>query len=286
MIHFLIWGMSAAMYMPAFIALYSGKTNWALEDYSHIYFILPISLFLAWRKRDVLRKIRLEDKAKRTGTFSGLALLISGILLFIFGWRRNYDFIQILSLVPFLSGLIRYLYGKMVLKELSFPVAYLLFLVPLPPAILDGITVPMRYGVSFAAEKFLAFAGYPVTRDGLLLSIGYREIYMAPACSGFRSLITMLTLSLVYIYLISAGRLKKSILTFAVIPLALLGNFVRIIAICLITFYFGEEAGQGFFHNFSGVAVFLITILGLIALENLMSGFMPEGVSVKESKDE
>ncbi|MBI4825416.1 MAG: exosortase [Nitrospirae bacterium] len=276
MINSLIWILAAVLYAPVFHNLYFGKTNWALEDYSHIYFILPISLYLAWQKREALNKLLQEEKESAAGIFVSFFLLLVGVMIFIFGWRRGYDLIFIFSLVPVLFGLTGYLYGSKIAKALSFPILYLLFLVPPPAGILDSITLPMRYGVSFAVEGILGFFNYPIKREGLLLSIGYKDLYMASACSGFRSLIAMLSLSFVYIYLIRAGLFKKIILAAIITPLALTGNLIRVITLCLITFYFGEEAGRGFFHIFSGVIIFMITILGLIYVEMMLNRCKPE----------
>jgi exosortase len=286
MLNYLVWLLFGIMYLPVFQRLFFGRTNWALEDFSHIYFILPISLFLIWRKRSVLKKVSAEQGEGNIPAVISFVILLAGIFIFVFGWRGNYDMLQIFSLVPVLFGLTGYLYGGSVLKVLSFPYLYLLFLVPPPAAILDSITLPMRHGVSSAAESILGLFNYPVTREGLLLSIGYRDIYMAPACSGFRSLVTMLSLSLVYIYLTKGGLLKKTVLTLFTVPLALSGNLIRVITLCLITFYFGEEAGQGFFHNFSGIVIFMITILGLIGVEIVIDRLIPEEDGAERRPDE
>lgn len=266
MIHFLIWILVIILYSPIFWELY--HSGWETIDYTHAYFILPLSLWLAWRSRLKIRELAKHETSVKN-IFSLLILFI-GILMFIFGWRQDYIFISTLSLIPLLFGITSYLYGKDIVKPLSFPILYLFLLVPLPLGILDSITLPMRHGISVITEIILRFIGYPIKREGLLLTIGYNEIFMGPPCSGFRSLITMFSLVLVYVY-VSKGTLnKKIILTFFIIPFALLGNLVRVITLCLITFYFGEEAGQGFFHNFSGIVIFIITILCLIGLEALL----------------
>jgi exosortase len=200
----------------------------------------------------------------------GFSLLLIGIALFIFGWRQDYLFISTLSLIPLLFGLTLYLYGTQTAKKLSFPIFYLLLLVPPPFGILDSITLPMRQGISVLTEKILFVFNYPISRNGLLLTIGYNDIFMGAPCSGFRSLITMFSLILVYVYIIKGNLTKKLILTSFIIPMALFGNLVRVITLCLITYYFGEEAGQGFFHNFSGIVIFIITLLGLIGVETIL----------------
>ncbi len=191
--------------------------------------------------------------------------------MFIFGWREDYLFITTLSLIPFLYGLIIHLYGMHIAKTLSFPILYLLLLVPLPAAIIDGITLPLRYGISVITEDILKFFHYTIKREGLLLSIGYHDIFMGQPCSGFRSLITMFSLVLAYVYISSKGGwVKKLILVCFTLPFAMLGNLIRIIALCLITYYFGEEIGQGFFHYFSGVIIFIITLMGIMGVESLL----------------
>ncbi len=276
---YVIWILVAALYTPVFFTLYSFR--WDKVDYTHAYFILPISLWLIWRKRARLRE--LFQKTKSGKNLFGLLTLFFGILMFIFGWRQDYLFISTLSLVPLLFGLISHLYGMNIAKVLSFPILYLLLLVPPPFGILDSITLPMRYGISIVTEVILRFFDYPISREGLLLTIGYHDIFMGQACSGFRSLITMFSLVLVYVYISKGGLAKKLILTSFIIPFALLGNLVRIITLCLITFYFGDEAGQGFFHNFSGIVIFVITILGLLGVELILDKTLRSTVNSPQS---
>jgi len=266
MIHFLIWVLVIILYSPIFWTLYQAK--WETIDYTHAYFILPISLWLIWRNRSKIRELAKNNTSKKSH-FSILILCL-GVLTFIFGWRQDYLLISTLSLVPLLFGLISFFYGRDIAKTLSFPILYLLLLVPPPLGILDSITLPMRHGSSFLTEKILKFLNYPITREGLLLTIGYNDIFMGQPCSGFRSLITMFSLVLVYVYISKGSLNKKIILTSFIVPFTLIGNLIRVITLCLITFYFGEEAGQGFFHNFSGIMIFVITILGVIGLESLL----------------
>lgn len=270
--HYIIWILVAILYSPIFYQLY--RSRWHNIDYTHAYFILPISLWLAWRN---LKGI-VPDESANKGKLRGLSLflLITGLLIFIFGWRQNYLFISTLSLIPVLYGLIIYLYGTQIAKTLSFPILYLLFMVPPPLGILDSITLPMRYGASVITEIILKSFHFPITREGLLLTLGGHEIFMGAPCSGFRSLITMFSLGLAYVYVSKSLLQKKVILVVSIVPLALFGNLVRILILCLVTYYFGDAVGQGFFHYFSGIVIFIITILGLIGVEIFLDKFMPE----------
>jgi len=280
MFHFLIWLLVVILYSPVFWNLYQAK--WESIDYTHAYFILPLSLWLVWRKRKNLQElIRKPDVNKNL--FS-LFVFVFGMIMFIFASYQEYFSLLTLSFVFVIFGLIGFQYGRNVTKELSFPVFYLLLLVPPPLGIIDGITLPMRYGTSVMAEKILAILKYPISREGLLLTIGYNDIFMGEPCSGFRSLTTMFSLVLVYVYISKGKLIKKFFLTSFIIPFALLGNIIRVITLCLITFYFGEEAGQGFFHNFSGIVIFIITILGIIGIESLLDRKFSSPPAIKHSR--
>ncbi len=155
------------------------------------------------------------------------------------------------------------------MRLLAFPIAYLLLMVPPPMNVLDSITLPMRHGISVVTEFLLKTAGYGITRDGLLLSIGGHEIYMGAPCSGFRSLITMISLGLAYVYIGKSAVKKKVVLLASIVPLALLGNLIRVVGMCLVSFYLGDAAGVKY-HDYSGFIIFLVLIMGLIGLENLL----------------
>jgi exosortase len=199
-----------------------------------------------------------------------MCTLIFGIFLLTFGSHQEYLFISTLSLVPVSFGLIICLYGSGAARKLSFPILYLLLLVPPPLGILDSVTLPLRHGISVATEMILHAFDYPILRKGLLLTIGSDDIYMGEPCSGFRSLVTLFSLILVYVYIRPGTVNRKIILATCIVPMALLGNLVRVVTLCLITYYLGAETGQGFFHNFSGIMIFIITLLGLMGIETLL----------------
>jgi exosortase len=269
MIQTVPWLLAIYLYIPVFRTLY--QSRWAAIDYTHAYFILPLSLLIVWLKRDEIKQHVTSRVPHPTSYVPGFILLVFGLASFTLGWRWGYLFISTLSLIPFLFGMCLFLYNKELAKTLAFPILYLLLLVPIPVGILDSITLPMRYAASVASAAILKVMGYDIVREGLLINMGGHEIFMGAPCSGFRSLITMISLGLIYIYFTKGTMSKNIILFISIIPLALIGNLARIIALCLITFYFGEAAGQGFFHNFSGMVVFLIIILGLMALEKFLN---------------
>ena len=208
------WLLAIYLYSPVFRTLY--QSAWDVRDYTHAYFILPLSLLIVWLKRHEIKKVYLTSSISPeqhpkgalltsrflllTPYFPGLILLILSLCMFIFGWRWDYFFISTLSLVPLLFGMCIFLYNKELAGTIAFPILYLLLLVPIPVGILDSVTLPMRYAASVVSAAALKVMGYDIIREGLLINMGGHEIFMGAPCSGFRSLITMLSLGLIYIY--------------------------------------------------------------------------------------
>jgi len=265
--HILIWSLVALIYLPVFQELYTKR--WEFIDYTHAYFILPVSLFLVWSKKDSLKKIPVTHKTSEATI--GLSLIVLGALMLDFGWKREYQLVSTLSLIPLLFGMIYYLCGSAFVKALTFPILYLLLLVPPPLGVLDSITLPMRFGASIATEHILKLFNYPISREGLLLSIGGQQVYLGEACSGFRSLITLASLGLAYIYISKNSLLNKGLMSAAIAPLALAGNLIRVVSVVLVTYYLGVTKGQAFFHDFSGFVMFAIMIGGLVGVESLLN---------------
>ncbi len=222
-----------------------------------------------------LKKDRLSSLVSQTPVCNILSLitLLVGLSLFILGWRNDFVFVSTFSLIPTLIGLTGFLYGPLVLRTLSFPIAYLIFLVPPPLGVLDAITIPMRYATSVITAFILESFHLPLKREGLLLFLGNHEIFIAPACSGFRSLITFICLSLLYVYFLKCSMKKKVVLILSVLPLAFIGNLARVLMLCMITYWFGDKAGQGFLHSVSGILVFLIIVSGFMLIDKF---YVPE----------
>jgi exosortase len=266
----IVWLLLSLIYAPVFFQLY--QSRWEAIDYTHAYFVLPVSLWMAYRKRQELKTLALQF-VPSSGDNIGLLALIPGLLMFIFGWRQNFLIVSSFSMIPVVWGLVRFLHGPLIVKALRLPILYLLFLVPPPLGVLDKITLPMRYGISGLAEVILRSLNYPISKSGLLLTMGGNEIFMGAPCSGFRSLITMLALTVAYVSFSKGSFHKKVILTLSGIPFALFGNLIRVMCLCLMTYYAGKEAAEGFFHGFSGGVIFLVMILSLMGLENFLGRF-------------
>lgn len=264
-INYILWGLIAAIFVPVIKLLYTSR--WEAVDYTHAYFILPISLYLVWARREQIQAAL--SRPQRTVWWGGLVVIIA-LGLFILGEREEYLVVSSFSFIPLVFGIIAFVYGLGLLRLVWFPILYLLFLVPPPLGVLDAVTLPMRYGVSIVVAKLLTAMGYPIIRHGLFLQMGEHDIYMGAPCSGFRSLITLLSLGLVYIYTLKGSPGKKIFMSSFIVPFALVGNVVRVMILCFITYYMGAEAAQGVLHDASGIVMFVILILLLMALERVL----------------
>jgi len=257
------------LFFPVFKQVYCGK--WSSLDYDHAYFILPVSVFLAWRLRGELSGIYGRRKAGLS--WGCVSVFAVSVWMYVFGWKWGYMFVCMAAFIPAAAALTGLIYGLGVLKRLWFSFFYLVFMIPPPAPMLDSITLPMRYVSSSIAYKMLAVAGYNVVKKGLLINIQDFSIMVGNACSGFRSFITLTALGLLYIYFYANKErlLYKGILLGLIPVLAIVGNSLRICVIGLLGYHFGAEIADGFLHSFSGVIVFVFMIMGLFLADSIMA---------------
>jgi len=143
-------------------------------------------------------------------------------------------------------------------------------MVPLPEVVVQSITMPLKQAVSVVTEIILHAAGYPIGRSGVTLSIGPYQLLVADACSGMNSLLTLESLGLLYMRLMDYhSKARNTFLALAIIPTSFAANVTRVIILVLVTYYFGDEVGQGFVHSFSGLVLFSISLISIYFLDQL-----------------
>jgi exosortase len=266
----ILWGAFAVLFYPVFRNMYA--TSWRSLDYDHAYFILPICIYIAWKERAKLAAVLARAKGDKMGPLWG-ALLVMSVAMYVFGWKWDYMFICAISFIPAGAAITGLIYGTAVLKHLWFAFFYLLFMIPPPAAVLDSITLPMRYISSEVAYRMMGLAGYEVIKNGLVLKVGDFTAVVANACSGFRSFITLTALGILYIYLFAREeKLIYKIVLIGLIPvLAIVGNSLRVCVIVLLGHYYGAEVAEGFLHSTSGLIVYLFMVMGLLAADRGMT---------------
>lgn len=260
----------AILFIPTYIDL--NRTLWNTEENAHGPIVLLVVLGFFWHKRQALLAAPHQTRPVMGGLLLGL-----GLLVFAFGRSQQVMMFEIGSEVLILSGALLMLQGMPALRALWFPLFFLIFLIPLPGFAVDALTGPLKQNISSLVESILYFAGYPIARNGVVLSIGPYQLLVADACSGLNSMFSLSAMGLLYLYLMQHKNVARNLLLIASIwPIAFLANMVRVIALVLVTYYLGDEAGQGFLHGFAGILLFVAGLLLLFALDALLGRFLPD----------
>jgi exosortase B len=252
------------LYVPSFYDL--ATTLWQIDDYAHGPIILVVIAWLIWDRRQAL-----FAAPARTAPLPGFALLLFGLLIYALGRSQDIILFEVGSLAPILAGVLLATRGWPGLGAFWFSILFIAFLVPLPGFFVDALTGPLKQNVSAVAEQLLYAAAYPIARNGVVLTIGQYQLLVADACSGLNSMFSLSALGALYLYLMRyRSWLHNGLVLASILPIAFCANIVRVMFLVLVTYHFGDAAGQGFVHNFSGMSLFIIALLGLFAFDALL----------------
>lgn len=250
-------------YIPTI--LWMADRWFAKESYYGHGFLIPIvSLVIAWQKRDVLKKI------KPAAAMAGLWIIMACLLVHIICATLKVYFISGFSFVAAIYGLVLFFFGKKMTNALTFPILFLLTMIPLPLVVVGNLTVKMKLFAAQASTFILNHIGFPSIRDGSIIKMPNSYIAVEAPCSGLRSLISLMTLGLLFSYVIKVSLIKKTILFLSSIPIALASNIFRIILLATVNDLYGEKAAMGFFHDFTGFLVFAVAFSGLYGMSRLL----------------
>jgi len=241
-----------AMYVPTYITL--DQTIWNIVGQGHGPVMLALTLWLAWQ-----RWPNLQALPNRYATTSGTALLALGDMLYVVGHSQDLLFFETASQIPALAGLFLLYKGGAGLKLMWFPLFFMLFLVPLPGSVVDSATGPLKAAVSYVAEWALYKLGYPIGRSGVTLTIGQYRLLVADACAGLNSIFALEAIGVFYMSVAQhTNRARNIALATLILPISFASNVTRVMVLVLVTYYFGDEAGQGFVHGFAGILLFMV----------------------------
>lgn len=225
--------------------------------YGHGFLIPIISLVIAWQRRKLLQN------AKLSNNILGAVIVATCLLVHIVCAALKVSFISGFSLVFALYGLILFSFGKEVSRALIFPVFFLLAMMPLPLVLIGNLIVKLKLFVAQTSVFILNRIGFPSIRDGSTIRMPTSFTIVAAPCSGLRSLISLLTLGLLFSFALKASYFKKALLLITSVPIALVTNVIRITALAIVNDLYGEKFAMGLFHDMTGFLVFGIAFLGL-----------------------
>jgi len=240
--------------------------------------LLAMAAFLLILYR--IRKVHLV--AGQGVSLLGIALLAIGIIGYVVGRSQKIELVELLAGIPLMAGTLEIAGSRAALKQMRFPIIFLLFSVPYPSWVIFTLTNPLKTLISTWAEFVLYAAGYPVARSGVILDLGPYRLLVADACSGMHSLIFLSALGLLYIHLTGKrDNWHRFLLVAALLPISVLANFVRVMILLLTTYHFGDAAGQGFWHDLAGLLLFVTAFAGIFGLDALLvmlgRKFVPDG---------
>jgi len=253
----------AGLYAPVFPELLADW--WNDPNYSHGFLVPVFSGFWVWQQREYLRTL------PHQGSWYGFVLLLSGIGALVLGDIGAEDFLTRSSFILILAGLILFHLGTPVFRALLFPLGFLFFMVPLPAIIFNAIAFPLQGLAARNATFILDTLGVPVLRDGNVIHLSEITLGVTEACSGIRSLVSLLALAVAWAWLTLAQPWARVVLIASAIPITIIANAGRVVATGLIGQWFGVKYAQGVFHSFSGWIIFLVAFVSLLGVHTLVN---------------
>jgi exosortase B len=258
------------LYAPTYYDL--TQTYWTKEENIHGPMVSLAVVWLIWRQRAALLV-----PPHQTQPIIGGIILSFGLLLYAIGRSQEVQFLEVGSQIPTFLGILLIVMGRAQINTFWFPLLFLTFMIPLPDSIVSAITSPLKGLISRLVEESLYMLGYPIARSGVILSIGPYQLLVADACSGLNSIFSLSAMGLLYVHLLHyRNKLKNILLVISIVPIAFIANFLRVVILVLVTFYYGDAAGQGFLHGFAGMVLFSAALILVFTLDWLLSLVLTE----------
>jgi exosortase len=243
---------------------------WTDPNFSHGFFVPLFSAFVIWQERDRLARITPQP------SWGGLGIVLAGLGVLIVGRLGAELFLDRSSLLLVLAGIVILFFGWTLFRAVLFPWAFLLLMIPIPTIVFNQITFPLQLLASKVAATVLPVFGVPILREGNVINLPSMALEVAEACSGIRSLMSLVTLAIIYGYLMEKRLWVRWVLALASVPIAVAANSIRIIGTGLLVQYWDAEKAQGYFHASWGWIIFVFSLIMLYALHALIRVLSPE----------
>lgn len=257
-----------ALYVPTLLML--ARTIWPTDEQGHGPIVLAVATWLAWQRWSALLSL-----PKAPVAWAGVPLFALGLATYVLGRSQNIDTLEVGSFLPVAIGVLLLTKGWRGVRVMAFPLFFVLFMIPLPGLLVQTLTTPLKAGASYVAEVILHALGYPVARSGVLLYVGPYQLLVADACAGLNSMFTLEAMGLLYLNIMRYTSVaRNATLALLTIPIAFAANVIRVVILILVTFHFGDAAGQGFLHGFAGMVLFIAALL-LILFADTLLGMLP-----------
>jgi exosortase len=242
--------------------------DWYVDDNASHGFLIPlIAGYLVWTRRE-------ELAAAPTGSSpAGLGVAVAAALMLVAGWLATEFFTMRLSLLVALAGCVLYWLGREVFLKLLTPLLFLVFMIPIPAVVYDAAAFPLKLFVSWFSVGALKFMGFMVVREGNVILFPNVTLEVVEACSGLRSLTSLLALATAYALVLVRSPWQRLILIGAAVPIAVFANVLRVVVTGVLARHIGAAAAEGFFHEFAGLATFALALAALAGLHQILRRF-------------
>ena len=260
------------MYVPTYMKL--DAQVWSQEGQGHGPVMLMLTIWLVWKRWPELMAAPDQNKYIPASLFMLLA-----VVFYVIGRSQDFPEFEASSQIPLAIAILLSLKGWRGVRIMAFPIFFLIFLIPLPQILVMVVTAPLKMGVSVVAEAVLHAAGYPMGRTGVTLSIGPYQLLVADACAGLNSIFALEAIGVFYMSMMGYTNPKRNLLiALLILPISFVSKVIRVITLVLVTYYFGDEAGQGFVHGFAGIMLFMIATMLTVATDGVIGRFIPGNV--------
>ncbi len=242
-----------------------GENWWKDPNFSHGFFVPLFAGYVLWERR-----IKLASLAVSPAFGWGVAFVAGSLGVLILGVLGAELFLSRVSFILLLGGLAVCFFGWRHFREALFPWGCLFLMIPIPAIIFNQIAFPLQLLASKLAGWLLAQTSVPVLREGNVLKLPTMTLEVVQACSGIRSLVSLVTLAVIYGYFMEPRTLRRVALVLAAVPIAILANGLRVVGTGLLVHYWDPAKAEGFFHTFEGWVIFVLSLAMLFSFHGLL----------------
>jgi exosortase len=254
----------AIAYVPTYLTLAKGP--WQTEQEGHGPLIMLAAAWLAWQQRE-----RLSSMTLKPALAAGWIILLGSLLIMAVTRAQGILMIEVATQIPVLLGCLLLIGGWPLARVFAFPLAFLVFSVPPPGWLMDAFTVPLKAWISDIVTNFLYAFDYPIAQNGVMIMIGPYELMVKDACSGMNSIFALSAIGIFYVHeFVQNNWLRSIILIASIIPITILANFFRVLALVLGSYYLGVDRVEGLFHDLTGIALFVFALALFFLLDSII----------------
>jgi exosortase B len=261
----LVVGCFLVAYFPTFKSLLDGP--WQTEQEGHGPLIIAAALWLVWQSRE-----KLKSAVTSPAPFAGWAVLVTGLLLMFLARTQGVLTVETFSAIPVIAGCVILLAGWAVFRVLAFPILFVFFAVPMPDWLIDVVTVPLKVFISDVVTQVLYALGYPIAQNGVMIMISSYQLMVKDACSGMNSIFALSAIGVFYFYAFRWDtKIRGLFLLAAIVPITIVANFIRVVALVLFAYYGGIDAVEGTLHDLTGIGLFVLAVMLMFTFDGFLT---------------